>query len=407
MTSVNKLQEAGKLEKIDLMDLDLFESGRTDAIFADLRKNAPVYWNQTENGDGFWALTKYADIASVLKDTGTFSSEYGNMLRVYGVKDPSAGKMMAVTDPPRHSFFRKLHNESFSPKVVAQMKSRVHSFICELLDQAVEGEAFDFFDEIAAKVPISVTCDLLGIPREDWDHVADLCVSSLSAEDPEFWKGNSIRDTIETVNTDLYDYLMELIFLRKQTPSQGVINMFIESGKMDDTEILMNSFSLLTGGIVSTGYALAGGMLALMEHPEEAERLYRDPSLISSAVEEIMRWTSPFAHVIRVAMEDVTIRGTPILAGQSLSLWIASGNRDEDVFEEAYRFNIARNPNPHLGFGTGKHYCLGSSLARMEINLLFSEIAARGYRFELMGPAVRVRSNFLHGAKHIPVCVCV
>lgn len=394
-------------DSIDFRNLDLFSSGRTDAIFAKLRKEAPVYWNPTENGTGFWALSKYEDIVSTWKNTSVFSSEYGNMLRLLGGHDPSAGKMMVVTDPPRHHLLRKMHNEAVNPKKVSQMEPKVHSFVCELLDSIAEGESFDFTVDIAAKLPVSVTCDLLGVPREDWKLVADLCKASITAEDPENWHGQDAEETLAMANVEILAYLLELIHQRRRNPGHDMISMLIESrvdgSGLGDQEIALNGFSILLGGIETTKYAAAGGLLALLEHPEEAERLHKQPSLMPKAVEEILRWTTPNAHVLRVAKQDVQIRDVLIRAGQTVTLWVASANRDEDVFEDPYRFRIDRAPNPHLTFGSGGHYCLGGGLARMELNLLFSEIVARGYEIRTAGPAVRLRSNFLSGYTHVPV----
>lgn len=402
---IGNMQETINLETINFLNPEWLASGRADEIFIKLRKEAPVFWNKTEQEGGFWVLTKYDDIATVLKDSHTFSSEYGNMLRVYGGRDPAAGTMMSVTDQPRHSFLRKLHSDSFNPKAVSQMKSNIHSFVCELLDQMVEGETFDFVDEIAGKVPVSVTCSLLGIPREDWSQIADLGRASLTAEDPEFRQGQDIEESLEFVNNELFTYLLDMIQYRRREPGHDLISKFIESGMLDEKEILLNSFSLLLAGTETTKYAAAGGMLALIKHAEEAERLYQEPSLMPLAIEEILRWTTPIAHVLRVATQDVQIKDTRIRAGETVTMWTASANRDEDVFEDPFRFNLSRDPNPHLAFGKGRHYCIGGNFARMELNLLFSEIVARGYRFETKGPAVRVRSNLLNGFKHIPVCM--
>lgn len=393
---------------IDLTNLDLFTEGKAEAAFATLRQDEPVYWNPSANGEGFWALTKYEDVAWAWRHPTLLTSEYGNMLRLQGHKDPAAGKMMVVTDPPRHTRLRMLLNQGFTPQSVAAMEPHIYSFACELLDVLDSHTELDFVSEIAAKLPVSVTCELLGIPRMDWARIAELSASSFAAEDPEYWRGASVEQTLASANMEILWYFIELIGARRRLPAQDLVSRLIAlrvdgDKRLTDEEIALNCFSFLLGGNETTRYASVGGLLMLIQDTEKLTHLREQPGLILSAVEEILRWTTPNAHVLRVATQDIERRGCKILAGQSVTLWSASANRDEDVFANPYEFDVERSPNRHLTFGIGNHYCIGANLARLELRVLFQEIVRRGYGFEIVSEPVRLRSNFLAGYKHLRV----
>jgi len=392
---------------IDLTDLDLFEKGMAESTFAKLRQETPIYWNSTTTGEGFWVLTRYNDIAWAWKQPKMLSSEYGNMLRLRGHKDPAAGKMMVVTDPPYHTRLRMLLNHGFTPQAVVGLEPQIHTFVCELLDQLVPGGEFDFVTEVAVKLPVSVTCKLLGVPISDWKLVADLSTSSFAAEDSEFWKGSSVEQTLASSNLEILFYFLDLIAKRRQQAQQDLVSSMIElrvnGSKLTDEEIALNCFSFLLGGNETTRYAAAAGLLALIQRPEEASRLKEHPALLPFAVEEILRWATPNLHVLRVATQDMHIRDQLIREGEMVTLWSASANRDEEVFPDPYKFDVARTPNRHLTFGVGNHYCIGANIARLELQNLFLEILRRDYSFDLVSEPSRLRSNFLSGFKHLPL----
>lgn len=392
---------------IDLTDLDLFEKGMAEAAFAQLREEVPIYWNASATGEGFWALTRYEDILWSWKQPRILSSEYGNMLRLRGHKDPAAGKMMVVTDPPKHTRLRMLLNYGFTPQAVAGMEPQISAFACQLLDQVQPGQTFDFVTEIAAKLPVSVTCNLLGVPETDWKRMADLSTSSFAAEDSEFWKGSSIEQTLATSNLEILSYFLDLIAIKRQRPQQdlvsGMIELRVNGNKLSDEEIALNCFSFLLGGNETTRYAAAAGLLALMQRPAELLRLRENSPLITTAVEEMLRWATPNLHVLRVATQDVRIRDQLIRAGEMVTLWSISANRDDAVFQNPSEFDIGRTPNRHLTFGIGNHYCIGANIARLELKALFLEMLRRNYSFDLIGEPSRLRSNFLSGFKHMYV----
>ncbi|WP_339322929.1 cytochrome P450 [Paenibacillus sp. FSL W8-0194] len=396
-----------KLADIDLTDLELFASGRMEPVFAALRQNTPVFWNPTSRSSGFWVLTRYHDILHAWKDTKALSSEYGNMLRLHGKRDPAAGRMINLTDPPRHTQLYALLSSAMNRRTVAEMEPRIHAIICELLDGVVEGEVFDFVEDVAAKLPVAVTCELLGVPRADGDFIADLSRAVVTGEDPEFKREDSVMKSLSTAHTQILSYFLDIIRSRRQNPAQDVISRFIQTDRdgerLSDQEIALHCFVLLLGSIETTKYAAAGGLLAFITHPIEWERLLQNPALLSSAVEEILRWTTPNVHVMRVATKDIRIRDHTIYSGQAVTLWTASANRDEEVFPSPYTFDIGRSPNRHLTFGAGPHYCFGADLARLELKLLFGEILNRRYLAEILEVPPRVVSNFMQGYKHLSI----
>ena len=390
---------------VDLADLDFFEFCDVTAVFDTLRREQPVYWNASAETGGFWALTRYDDVAWAWKQPKLFSSEWGNMLRLHGRKDPAAGKMMVVTDPPRHTRLRALLNQGFQPRVVEHTKLAVQLYVSDLLDLVAAKGEVDFAVEVAAKLPLCVTCDMIGIPQTDWALVADLSTSSLAGEDPEYRRPSASESALQSVNTELLFYFLDLIAQRRREPADDLVSALVDlrldGGRLSDEEIALNCFSFLLGGNETTRHAATGGLLVLMERPEEMNLLATNEACLSTAVEEVLRWTTPAMHVLRVALQDVDVGDHRIRAGQTVTLWSISANRDEAVFTEPDRFDLYRTPNRHLTFGIGNHYCIGAHIARLELRQLFRELALRQFRFHLIENPVRLRSNFLSGFKHL------
>ncbi|UOB81924.1 cytochrome P450 (plasmid) [Bacillus sp. ZJS3] len=393
--------------KVDLTDLDLFENELIEDVFTNLREDAPVYWNELADGRGFWVLSKYKDISDAWKNTEKLTAEKGNMLRLFGVGDPAGGNMMVVTDPPKHTALRNLHNKSFNPLLSQELEEDIHAFVVKSLDRIKLNKTFDFVEEIAAILPISVTLSMLKVPRSDWMHVADLCRSSLSAEDPEYYKGRNLEETLLRVNSEIYVYLLQLVQERRNNLQNDFLSRMIKgtvnNQSLDDHALTLNLFSFIVAGLETTKYAAAGGLLAFVENPDALVELRNDYSLIDNAIEEILRWTSPNVHVMRIAKENFFIGETLIKKGDTVTLWVSSANRDMEYFDNPFEFDIKRKPNKHITFGVGNHYCLGAKLARIELKILFIEILKRGYKIKITGNKRRLRSNFLAGYKTLPV----
>jgi cytochrome P450 len=395
------------LAEIDLTDLGAFEAGHADEMFATLRRDAPVHWHAVTSEEGFWVLSRYDDVVSVWKDTRTFSSEFGIMLRLRDRRDPASGSMMVVTDPPRHTRLRGLLNRGFSPRTLSSLQPKLVRFVAELLGGVEEGRVIDFATDVAGPLSVSVNLELVGIPRADWAEIARLTVTSFAAEDPEYWTADSSAATSAAANFKLMRYLLQLARQRRAAPTEDLVSTLVaaavDGDRLSDEEVALNCVNVLIGGNETTRYAATGGMLALIERPDQLALLRQRSDLIHTAVEEILRWTTPNVHVLRVATEPAAVGGQRIREGDLLTLWTASANRDEDAFADPARFDVERTPNRHITFGVGPHHCLGSSLARLELQTLFGEIARSGMRVTLAGPAPRLRSNFLAGRKHLPV----
>jgi cytochrome P450 len=393
--------------EIDLTDLDLFESGSAPAAFDELRKNDPVHWQATADGGGFWSLTAYDDVVDAWKNARRFSSESGIMLRLRGRKDPASGKMMVVTDRPNHRRLRGILDVGFGPRSIAALETSITRFIRDLLGRVKVNQPIDFATEIAAPLSVSVNMHLVGVPESDWAEIATLTRISFAAEDPEYWTGKSSESTSQAANFRLMTYLLDLSKRRRTVPANDLVSALVgpraNGDGLTDEEVALNCINLLIGGNETTRYAATGGMLVIIENPENYAALVAGPASIERAVDEILRWTTPNVHVLRVATESTVIRNREIGEGDAVVLWTASANRDASVFDRPGEFQIDRHPNRHITFGVGPHNCLGASLARLELTILFRELAAANWHFEMAGAPARLRSNFLAGFKHLPV----
>jgi cytochrome P450 len=405
------------LENINLGDLDFFVQGSPHDAWRVLRERDPVHWNRPTRRfrprlnmevevAGFWNVTKYSDIFRISKDPETFISSKGIALGPGRDRATEAldiqGRMLIMSDPPRHTKLRRLVNKGFTPRTVAKLEPRIRAIADEIIsDVAGRGEC-DFVVDVSAKLPLAVICELMGVPREDWPLMFDMTNRTIGSADPEYQIDG---DPVQSMNA--FGYFARLVEARRTEPLEDLVTTLIGSQidgeKLDDFDILLFCFLLIVAGNETTRNATTGGMLALLERPEELERLRSDRGLMASAIEEILRWSSPVMHMTRTATRDVELRGRQIKAGDKLAMWYASANRDEDVFDDAYRFDVARAPNEHLAFGVGEHFCLGANLARLELQVMFEELLERLPGMRLAGPPERLRSNFIGGIKHLPV----
>jgi cytochrome P450 len=414
---------APTLDTIDLTDVDLFLRGEAYDAFRTLRQQAPVHYNERPWGKGFWNITKYDDVLNVGVDPHTFISGKGIVLDNTGVRtkreeelagqnlgvDPR-GNMMIMTDPPRHTFMRQLVNKAFTHKSVRRMEPHIRELVTKILDDICEKGECDFVWDISRLVPLEVICEMVGVPEGDWEAMFELSNRVLGFDDPEYGGG---RDSTEItpeemqMSLDLFTYLSELVADRRKNPREDVLTVLstaeLDGQSLNEGEIFMFFLLLILAGNETTRNATTGGMLALIENPAQRQRLIEDPSLINSAVEEIVRWTSPVMHFERVATKDTEIRGVKIREGDEVCVWYPSANRDEEKFENGDSFDIGRNPNDHIAFGKGEHFCLGANLARLEIRVIFEELMKRIPDMELSGPVDKLRSNFINGIKRMPV----
>ena len=401
-----------RVQDIDLSDFELFVQGKAHEVWRLLRAEAPVHWNAgNELFPGFWSVTQYADVLTVSRDTTTYSSSRGISMMV----DPDnptpasgAGKMLITIDPPQHGRLRRLVNKGFTPRMVAQLEPSVRAITTSILDEVAPRGACDFVTDIAALLPLGVICALMGVPREDWGLMFTLTNRVLGAEDPEYQTiAGDARETANQGLREMFGYFVRLVTARREEPRDDLISVLTEA-EMDgesltDEEILYFCYLLIVAGNETTRNAISGGMLALCEHPAERARLAADAALLPTAVEEILRWTSPVMHMARFVTRDTVLHGQPIRAGERVLMWYPSANRDAAVFPDADRFDVGRTPNEHIAFGLGEHFCLGAGLARQELRVMFETLLARLPDIALAGPVERLRSGFIGGIKHMPI----
>jgi cytochrome P450 len=393
---------------LDLTDLALYTSGRVDAAFDALRRESPVLWHPLTDGSGFWVISRYRDLVSVLRRPEVFSSEFGNILLLRGVRDPAAGLMAMVTDPPKHSRLRVLLASVLTARAMTPSRPMIRDIVAKLVEPLRRGATVDFPSAIAGELPIAAACALMGVPESDWPLMTELSHGSHSWEvSPEFWKGATINEEVNSANAELLGYFADLIAVRRRHPEEDLVSQLVhaevDGQRFDDEEAVVNIYALMLAGYQVTQAAASGGMLALIENPDQFDLLVKDPSLLPSAVEEILRWASPTRHITRMTLADTEVAGVPIRRGDVVSVWPSSANRDEDVFEEPYRFSVARNPNRHVTLGTGRHFCVGAGVARLQLEVLFEALVEHGVPLELTGEAVRLPSYFARGYKHLPV----
>jgi len=416
---------APTIDTIDLTDVDLFLRGEQYDVFERLRREAPVHYNERPWGKGFYNITKYEDVLAVGVDPATWISGKGIILDNDGVRtqreiemseqniglDPR-GNMMIMTDPPRHTFMRQLVNKAFTHKQVRRMEPHIRELVTKILDNICEKGEADFVMDVARLVPLEVICEMVGVPEGDWEAMFELSNRVLGFDDPEYGGGAENRSQDLTpeemqMSFDLFNYLSQLVQERKTNPREDVLSVLanseLDGQSLNDGEIFLFFLLLILAGNETTRNATSGGMLALMQNPAQRQRLIDDPSLMNHAVEEIVRWTSPVMHFERVATKDTEIRGVKIKEGEEVCLWYPSANRDEDKFVNGNQFDVGRNPNEHIAFGKGEHFCLGANLARLEIRVIFEEVMKRIPDMELAGEPDKLRSNFLNGIKRMPV----
>ena len=392
---------------VDLSDPDTFVQGIPFQSFRRLRAEAPVHWqSEKDGGRGFWAVTRYADLMAVSKDPLTFSSARGGT-NIFEVSDDdlvTLRLLMLNMDPPKHNKFRRLVSTGFTSRMVAQLEPHIREICADLIDRVVERESFDFVTEIAAELPLLVIAELLGVPTADRHKVFEWSNSLVGFDDPEY---HTSLETGKIASAQMWAYANQLAMERKEHPLGDLVSVLMQAEVDGErlTEMEFDSFFLLlaVAGNETTRNLISGGMLALIEHPEERARIVADPSLLPTAIEELLRWVSPLIHFRRTATRDVEMHGQRIKENDKVVIFYPSANRDEVKFPDPERFDVTRTPNDHLAFGIGEHFCLGANLARLEIQLIFEEMLRRLPDLELAGPVRRLRSNFINGIKAMPV----
>jgi cholest-4-en-3-one 26-monooxygenase len=406
------MSDAVPLDELDVIGPDTYaEHGYPHEAWRRLRKESPIHWFDVAGGVGFWAVTRRADIVWISKQPNRFIN--GPRLAVFEegapVKERRMVRQLLNMDPPEHAEYRNAASSWFTPRAIQRRRPEVERITRDLLDEmAGDGEMRegDFVADLAAPLTISVLADMLGVPREDWQKLFRWTNQIAGASDPEFVEEQGYGGVEQTRN-ELFSYFAKLAEERHAEPRDDIVSVLtqakIRGEPMPPLELLSYFLVLVVAGNETTRNAASGGLLALIENPEEMAKLRANPGLVDTAVEEIVRWTAPVNQFCRTAVEDVERHGKQIKAGDAFCLFYASANRDEEAFDEPDRFKVDRRPNPHLGFGIGEHFCLGASLARLELRAIFHELAERLEHVELAGPVDRMRSSFLGGAKRMPI----
>ena len=391
-----------KLTDVRLDNPDTFVDGVPHAMFKMLRAEAPVFWQEDRSDTGFWVLTKYEDVVAVSTVPSSFSSARGT-----NIEDAQGGAelMMINMDAPRHSKLRGLVSSGFTPRMVRALEPHIRAVTGQIIDRVAARGDCDFVTEVAAELPLQVIAEMMGVPLEERHLVFNWSNQMIGLDDPEY--GHSMEEAQQAA-ANMLNYAADLRQERRQNPKNDLVSVLMEAevGEEPLADMEFNFFFLLlaVAGNETTRNLISGGMLALMENPDQRDVLLDDPSRIPTAVEEMLRWVTPVMYFRRTAMQDTELRGQTIRAGEKVAMYYISGNRDEDVFPDAERFNATRDPNPHLAFGGGgPHFCLGASLARLEIHAMFEELLRRLPDIEPAGPVARLRSNFINGIKHMPV----
>jgi cytochrome P450 len=410
-------QDLGDVDA-DIISHDTYVRGVPHAAFERMRREHPVSW--IEEGDsGFWAITRHADVETVSRDYGRFTASRGIRVEQMAPDALEARRTMMEFDPPDHARLRRLVQPGFTPKVVATYEAAFRALAGHVLDRVLPLGEFDFVTEIARELPIRLLCRLLGVPESDASQLVAWGDQMISNADPEYTPVVIDRDDTEEYRLlpfrspaaiEVFRYAEEMALKRRAQPEDDIITTLLhaepDGEPLTDLEF-KNFFTLLmVAGNETTRHTISHGLIFLTDHPDQMEALRVDLEGLSvSATEEILRASTVTMHFRRTATEDTEVGGQRIGEGDRVVMFYSSANYDEDVFTDPYRFDIRRSPNDHLAFGTGRHVCLGASLARLEVRVVFEELLKRVDSVEIAGEPIRLRSNFINGIKHLPVKV--
>lgn len=388
--------------QVDLMDLETFARGEDDGLFRQLREEAPLHWNDEPDGPGFWSVTRYADVKAVALDHAAFTVTHGTQIPSRRAEGEGARSIHHV-DPPEHGPLRKLAAAHIRATKVRQLEPDIVQVIDELLDRHIGVGEFDLVAAITSQLPLVMIGRLLGAPLEDCGHLLRW-TNQMASEDPDYSDG---PETAIRARGEVFTYFRALEEKRLACPADDLVSV-LGAAELDGVKLSRGYLDayyliLMVAGNETTRNLLSGGVLALHENPHWWDHLYDKAVPSRTAVEEMVRWTSPVLSMRRTATQDLEMHGRTVAAGDKVVMWFCSANRDERVFDAAHEFRADRTPNEHVGFGWGEHACLGANLARLEARLFFDRLVERNLRLEVVGEASRLHSNFFRGIKKLPV----
>jgi len=391
------------------------DDARLHAALTHLRANNPVAWVDNPPYRPFWAVTKHADIMAIERDNTLWINEPRPLLATADADDMAQEMLQAGgglrtlihMDDPQHRVIRAIGADWFRPKAMRDLKIRVDELAKIHVDKMVAaGGECDFVHEVAVHFPLYVILSLLGLPESDFPRMLKLTQELFGGDEEEYKRGTTLEDQ-NAVLLDFFGYFTSLTASRREHPTEdlasAIANARIDGQPLSDLETMSYYVIIATAGHDTTSATIAGGLRALIDNPGELQRLQQNPQLLGTAIEEMIRWVTPVKEFMRTATADTTVRDVPIAEGESVYLAYVSGNRDEEVFDDPFRFDIGRDPNKHVAFGYGVHFCLGAALARMEINSFFSELVPRLESIELAGEPELASTTFVGGLKHLPI----
>jgi cytochrome P450 len=400
------------LEKVLVTEREVWEDGPPHELFKRMRNECPVHWTSeiTEfpGEPGYWSVTRWDDIHTVSKDWQTYSSERKGITAATGVFPIEYIRAMFIgMDPPKHDRIKQLFQTGFTPKRIADHEDEIRAIVVKVLDRLEGRDTCDLVADVAQPVVARVIGSFMGIPEEDDIVWANLMNAALGASDPDLNPGG-VEAVVEKDLPEIFERCRKLIAERREKPTDDLTSVLvhaeIDGQKLEEHEIVMGFFLLVAAGNDSTKATYCSGMRALMENKNQRRLLLDDPSLMSGAVEESLRMFPAFAHFARTATCDTELNGQKIREGEKLVMWYVSSNRDEDHVEDPDRFDVTRSPNEHQAFGAGgRHFCLGTALARLELNTLFEETLKRYPAMEMIEEPVFVESPFINQLKTFPV----
>ena len=397
---------------VDLIDPDTFAEGVPLGLFSQVRENAPVFWHEQKGGwgDGFWVVSRHADIQEVSRTPEVFSSaERGALLSTGDMQDEEQAlettrMLMLNMDPPEHSAYRNIVQRAFTPRTIRNLEPRLEEFANQIVDRAIAKGTGDFVKDVAAELPLLAICELVGVPAEDRDKMFDLSNRLIGFDDPEF---RTSPDDAMIASTEMFMYADGIAAARKACPADDVATRLLEAS-VDGEALSQEQFDvffllLMVAGNETTRNAITHGMQAFFEHPDQWE-LFKKERPLDTAAEEIIRWATPVMQFQRTALSDYVLGGQQIKKGDRVAIYYSSANRDQTALDEPDRFDITRQENEHVAFGGGgPHFCLGANLARAEIRIMFDVIANRMPDIAPLGPPRALRSMFINGIKELPV----
>ena len=395
------------LEDIDLL-AGTWGQGVPHDQFDLLRREAPVFWHKEPGDTGFWAITKHADVREASHDIATYSTELGGPFIPTQDEESLASLRLTILtmDPPKHHRYRRLVSKGFTPRMITKLVEEIDRRAAVVVDKVCEKGEVEFVEEIAAQVPVQMICEMIGLEPEVWPRMFELSNNLIgSRDDPDY---QELPGGPEASAMEVYMLCDQVAADRRANPRDDIMTLLVqaemEGERLSDAELNLFFITLIVAGNETTRNLINHSLLALIEHPDQAQRLRDDPSLWDTAVEEMLRWGSSIHNFRRTAARDTELRGVPIKEGDKVVLYYAAANRDEDVFDEPHRFDVGRTPNDHVTFGGGGvHFCLGASLARAEIKATMRQIVERLPDIELAGPVNRLHSDFVNGVKTMPV----